>query len=169
MDGEYVIGITGHRRLAAERVSALSASVLALYGESAAKYDAVTVMSSLAEGADSLCARLAIGAGLRLVVPLPVDAAEYRKDFAGSAAAEFDELLSLAAEAFVAPHYEQCPPAPPRGFFYRQAGIHVAKYCDVLLAIWNGVETNTADGAGTWETIKLARVYGKPEVLLLSG
>jgi len=38
----------------------------------------------------------------------------------------------------------------------------VAKNCDIMLAVWDGVEKDAPDGAGTWETVKLAREVGKP-------
>ena len=160
----YTIGVTGHRRLPPEHVSALTSEIQAFYQAEIARHGAenITVLSSLAEGADTLCARLALDAGLRLVVPLPMDALEYRKDFSESAAAEFDGLLSQASEVFTAPPEEPIPPNPPRGFSYRQAGMYVAKTCDVLLAVWDGAERDTPDGAGTWETMKLARAFGKP-------
>ena len=122
----------------------------------------ITVLSSLAEGADMLCAKLALDMGFRLVVPLPICASEYRKDFMGTAAHEFDCLMSMADEVFTVTQYELVPDHPTRGFYYRQAGIHVVKHCDVLLAVWDGKEKGTVDGAGTWETVKLAREFEKP-------
>ena len=97
-----------------------------------------------------------------MVIPLPFQASEYRKDFTGAAASEFDCLLSLADEAFVVSAEEPTPDNPERGFFYRQTGIYVAKHCDILLAVWDGAEKDAPDGAGTWETVKLAREFGKP-------
>jgi len=160
---KYVIGITGHRRLSPSSLSALTTEVGIFYQEKAAEYGAanITVLSSIAEGADTICAKLALDKGFRLVVPLPMYATEYRRDFMGTAAAEFDCLLSLSNEAFVVSMEEALPTHPQRGYYYRQAGIYVTKNCDVLLAVWDGVEKDTPDGAGTWETIKLAREFGK--------
>jgi hypothetical protein len=100
--------------------------------------------------------------GMRLVAALPMNATAYRVDFSnGVALAEFDCLLSMADETFVVTPSESVPDRPERGFFYRQAGIYVTKRCDVLLAVWEGIENDTSDGAGTWETIKLARALSK--------
>jgi len=163
-DNTYVIGITGRRHLPPERLTALTSEIQAFLGEKSARYgtDNITALSSLAEGADMLCAKLALDAGMRLLVPLPMNALEYRKDFSNAAQTEFDCLLSLADKVFVSQPEEQIPENPQRGFFYRQAGIYVAKHCDILLSIWDDVERDTPDGAGTWETIKLAHEYGKP-------
>jgi hypothetical protein len=165
--GAHIIGITGHRRLPAEWLPTLTADIQAFFKAEKEQHvtQPITVLSPLAEGADSLCAKLALDAGLRLVVPLPMSVPEYRRDFSQQAAAEFDRLLALASEAFVVSPQEPIPPQPQRGFFYRQAGIFVAKNCDLLLAIWDGKELNTSDGAGTWETIQLARGFGKPVVM----
>ena len=38
----------------------------------------------------------------------------------------------------------------------------LAEGADKLLAIWDGLEQVALDGAGTWETVKLARRNGKP-------
>jgi len=160
---KYAIGITGHRSLPAGSLSALTAELKRFFREKAAEHGAsnVTVLSSIAEGTDMLCAKLAYDEGFRLVVPLSLPATEYRKGFTETAASEFDMLLSLADDVFVAPFDEPPPENPSHGFCYRQAGLYVVKHCDVLLTIWDGVEKDTPDGAGTWESVQLARCLGK--------
>jgi hypothetical protein len=159
----WTIGISGHRHLPPERRVALTTEIQAFYEAQEKQYGAknITVLSPLAEGADMLCAKLAVDRGLRLVVPLPLSRAEYRKDFSADALAEFDFLVSAADEVFTVTPQEAVPAHPQRGFSYRQAGVYVAKNCDVLLAIWDGVRRDTSDGAGTWETVKLARELGR--------
>ena len=164
MNHDYTIGITGHRHLPPECLPALTAAIQGFYQTEKTRHGAksIAVLSSLAEGSDTLCAKLALDMDLRLVVPLPMSDLEYRKDFSESAAMEFDRLLSLADQVFVVSPKEAVPPNLLRGFYYRQAGIYVARHCDVLLAVWDGVENDTPEGAGTWETVKLARGFGKP-------
>lgn len=159
-----VIGVTGHRYLPPDLVPGLEAGIRAFYEVAKQQHGVkgITVLSSLAEGADQICAKLALDVGLRLVVPLPLPALEYRKDFTGTAAAEFDCLLSLADDVFVVDAQEPLPGNLQRGFYYRQAGIYLARWCDVLLAVWNGIQLDSPDGAGTWETIKLAKRFEKP-------
>ena len=161
---EYLIGTTGHRFLPPDALSEISAAVNALYQNKVDEFGGanITVLSSVAEGADTLCAKLALSCGISLVAPLPMSAEEYSDDFTGSAATEFDQLLALADKVFIVIPDEQIPVDPNRGFYYRQAGRYIAKHCDMLLAIWDGIEKNTPDGAGTWETVKLAREFGKP-------
>jgi len=165
----YTIGVTGHRHIPPERLPTLTEEIRKFYGEEIERHgnEGVAVLSSLAEGADTLCAKLALDAGMRLIVPLPMAVLDYRGDFSGPAASEFDWLLSLADQVFVAPPEEPVPANPPRGFHYRQAGIYVTKHCDILLAVWDRVERNTPDGAGTWETMKLARKFEVPIRLMM--
>jgi len=159
----YTIGITGHRYLPPDHIPFLKSEIQRFYQEIVVRYktESVTVLSPLADGADNLCAELALNAGLRLVVPLPMNALEYRQSFSKETAIEFDCLLSRADQVFVVQPDEVIPPNPQEGFYFRQAGIYVVKHCDILLAVWDGIEKDTPDGAGTWETVKLAREYGK--------
>ena len=67
----------------------------------------IIVLSSLAEGADRLVARVALAHGARLVAPMPMPIEEYRRDFEPGLkpgnAAEFDALLAQAIAAPVMP------------------------------------------------------------------
>lgn len=159
----YVIGVTGHRYLLPDLVPGLKTRISAFFDLQKQQYGAenITVLSPLAEGADMLCAKLALDRGLRLVVPLPLPKLEYRMDFSSAATAEFDYLLSLADNVFVVRAEEPSVGSSSKGFCYRQTGIYLAKHCDILLALWDGVRLDTPDGAGTWETIKLAERFGK--------
>lgn len=161
-DNPFIIGVTGHRKLPKERLPGIEQSVKSYYADMKASHKSVTVVSSLAEGADTLCAKLALEFGFRLIVSLPMSADEYQKDFRDTT--DFDALLSKADEVFTVEPQEAVSDTPSRGFYYRQAGIYVTKHCNILLAVWDGEERDTPDGAGTWETIKLARRFGKPVV-----
>ncbi|GHT66867.1 hypothetical protein AGMMS50239_29040 [Bacteroidia bacterium] len=158
----FTIGITGHRNLPPKSLPSIQQELKSFYEKIKQQHPTaeITVLSSLAAGADTLCAKAALEMGFRLIVPLPMEVQEYRKDFSAEAATEFDCLLTKADQVFVVAPEEPKPEPCERGFYYRQAGIYVAKHCDILLAIWDGVGKEMPDGAGTYETIRLARKYG---------
>src|SRR5215467_13382687 len=82
-----VIGVTGHRDLRDRDVPELERQVVDFIVSLRRDYlgrDSETpliVLSSLAEGADRLVARVAMAHGARLVAPLPMPVEEYRRDF----------------------------------------------------------------------------------------
>src|SRR3982075_228065 len=108
-----VIGVTGHRDLRDEDVPKLEAEVARIIAGLRRDYlkddgeTPIIVLSALAEGADRLVARVALAQGARLIAPLPLPAAEYRRDFEPGLkpgnAAEFDELLAHAIAAPIIP------------------------------------------------------------------
>ena len=67
------------------------------------------------------------GSGIRLHAVPPLVREEYEEDFGEASRQEFRELLACAEEVFVAPPAEVKPDGdPPRGWFYRQAGMYIA-------------------------------------------
>ena len=150
------VGVTGHRDIPAEHVPALERAVRGVLSEIQAQYPhcALTVLSPLADGADRLCGRAAVEAGLRLVVPTPMDIDEYKKDFDGESKQEFDALCARADKAFAVPAPQD---AASRGEYYRAVGRYVAEHSHILIALWDGRETLHQEGGGTFETIQFAR------------
>jgi len=109
------VGIIGHRpnRLPSEALAKITAQMelaLRTIGDAAgaARQEyadcfspesvQLTVVSSLAEGADRIGAREALKLGFDLAVPLPFRIEEFKKDFQGlESRHEFDQLLGKAA------------------------------------------------------------------------
>jgi hypothetical protein len=167
-----VIGVTGHRDLREEDVARLEAGVAGIIARLRHDYledDAETpiiVLSALAEGADRLVARVALAQGARLIAPLPMPRPEYARDFEPGLkpgnAAEFDELLAHAIAAPVIPFtrgnsLEAVRSDPKkRAEQYRAVGLFITQHSNVLIAIWDGDETNMAVG-GTAEVVKFTR------------
>ena len=147
-----VIGVTGHRDLRDEDVVQLRDIVRSELAKLQAAYphSPFVLLSSLAAGADTLCAQEALALGMRLVCPLPFEVDEYRRDFEGADLEAFESLLQQAGESFVAPAQE--PETPGRDFGYRQAGIYVATHCHALLALWDGTPGEKG-GCGTGEAV----------------
>ncbi len=147
-----VVGVTGHRDLRKEDLPALRSAVMAEFTK--IKYQCphseVWLLSSLAAGADMLCARVALEMGISLICPLPMEQTEYEKDFAAEELDEFRDLIANATECFVVEPIE--PVVEGRDFLYRQAGIYVAVHSHVLMALWDG-KAGTEYGCGTAEAV----------------
>ncbi|CAN5357989.1 hypothetical protein BH09ACT6_BH09ACT6_00950 [soil metagenome] len=155
--GEVTIGVTGHRVLAdPERVVAGIETALAHIAQ-AHPGRSLTVVSALAEGAD----RLAVGPALkrarsRLVAVLPVPKYDYLADFESPGSKdEFLRLLSGADEVVELP-----PAASGREEAYAAVGDAVLERADVLLAIWDGMDSQGQGGTG--QVVARARARGLP-------
>ncbi len=152
-----VVGVTGHRDLRPEDSGILTAAVQkeleAL--RSACPHSRIVLMSSLASGADQLCAKAAKALSIPLIAVLPMALSEYEKDFSGQELETLRDLSFSAAECFTAPETEALPSAADRDFSYRQAGIYIASHAHILLALWDGKES-PATGCGTAAAVQFA-------------
>jgi hypothetical protein len=166
-----VIGATGHRDLRDEDIPALEHEVAEAVKRLKRDYlhddkeTPLIVLSSLAEGADRLIARVAMKLGATLIAPLPMQPDEYRRDFdpglKPDAAAEFDRMKSDALAAPVMRFADGNTPdnileEAKRALQYREVGLFIVRHCHVLIALWNGDESNMATG-GTSEVVSFKR------------
>lgn len=147
-----VMGVTGHRDLRDEDIEILRSEVKAGLEALRQRYPntPLIMMTCLAEGADQLCAEVALETGTELISVLPMPLGEYAKDFETAA---LDRLLGLAeasAEVIVSPVLEPYDErfGTERDWRYRQAGLYIAKHSHVLIALWDGTEGDP-DGCGT--------------------
>src|SRR5215813_10059037 len=167
-----VIGVTGHRDLREQDVPQLErevASIIAGLRRDYLAHDAETpivVMSSLAEGADRLVARVALAQGAQLIAPMPMPIEEYRRDFEPGLkpgnAAEFDALLAQAVAVPVVPFTPGNSLATVRADAakreeqYRAVGLFIAQHANVLIALWDGDGGPMSPG-GTAEVVAFKR------------
>jgi hypothetical protein len=166
-----VIGATGHRDLRDQDIPALEQEVREAIKRLKHDYlhddkeTPLIVLSSLAEGADRLIARVAMKLGAKLIAPLPMEADEYRRDFVPGlkpdAAAEFDRMKSDALATPVMRFAdgntrENVREESRRALQYREVGLFIIRHCHVLIALWNGEKGNTAVG-GTTEVVTFKR------------
>ena len=162
-----IVGVTGHRDLRESSIPALRRLVRGELEKikSLCPYSELIMLSSLAAGADSLCAEEALKLGYRLVCPLPVEPDVYRLDFSKEEAERFDALLASAEKVFIAPQYESAE--ENRSYRFRQDGIYLAEHCHVLLALWDGSPAKQG-GCGTAEAVDftLNRSYKNDEIRL---
>lgn len=150
---ELVLAVTGHRDLGRrkKKVAALVRSELERIAR-ANPDTPVVVVSSLAEGADRLVARLAKEVlGARIVAALPMPASAYEKDFASAASRrEFHSLLKSADVMIEGPILSKGRTwrtrSEERNHQYAWGGAYVAKNADVLFALWDGEQARGTGG-----------------------
>ena len=135
-----ILAVSGHRELRGEDLPAIRESVRKILRELQEQFPhtPLKLMTNLAEGADSLCAELALEAGIPLIAALPLPIDEFRKDFAGEKREAFERLCAAAESVFSVPDTEERPEDAKRSFSYRQGGLYLARHCQILLALWEG-------------------------------
>ncbi len=163
------IGITGHRSIPENNLSSLRAMVNSLLIKIHDCFNAltrehfpliermipmnggrITVISSLAEGADLLVTRSAVDLGYDLAAVLPRSPKEYGRSFGSrTAQREMEKMYEMAKNKFV---LDETAPSSSAG--YRNAAHIVLNHSDILVALWDGKSTKYI--AGTYATIKEA-------------
>lgn len=169
------VGITGHRsnKLTANLEAAARArtdSVLAAVATAGARLAAqgegwfegnqaeLRLVSALAEGADRLCAEVALAQGYALDAVLPFDQPTYAADFRTEASrAHFHHLLGSAATTLELPGLRADQDAA-----YSLAGAAIVASADILVAIWNG--EGSGGRGGTGDVVATALAQGKPVI-----
>ena len=158
-----LVGVTGHRFLS--ETDKLTAAVEQALDRIIAAFPLrpLRAISPLAEGADRLVARAVLRrVGSSLLVPLPLEVDDYRRDFANEdSRLEFDELLAQAAETI------QLPPDASRNEAYEQVGVYVADHSDALIALWDG--QGVQGEGGTADVVQAALDRGIPVFHILAG
>lgn len=157
------LGVTGHRQLEASAVAGLEHAVhQVLEGlREKAPCTPLLVLSSLAEGADRLFARIAIDRyGASLIAVLPMAAEAYAEDFVtAESKSEFEQLRAKASQVIVtAPAGFDAADPRQRPAAYACAGEWVALHGHVLVALWDGQD---ARGEGGTAEIVRAKLKGR--------
>jgi hypothetical protein len=159
-----VIGITGHRDLRDADRADLEKQLGRILTDLRRRYPAtpLLVLSSLAEGADRLAARVALACGAQLLAPLPLPRTNYEADFTSPPSQEeFAELASRAARCVELPLLPgNSPeavrtPGPARNQQYALAGAYVARHSQILLALWDGEPSDREGGTAEVVDFKL--------------
>lgn len=147
-----VAGVTGHRDIRDEDREKLRISVRGELDAIRTKcpHSPLVVMTGLAEGADQLCAEVALEMGLEIISVLPMPMTDYAADFNGAAFEKLMRLYDASSEVVVSPKLEAYDErfGQVRDWRYRQAGLYIAKHSHVLLALWDGTEGDEC-GCGT--------------------
>jgi len=150
---------------------AATATLATVGGGASRSFDAaapaLTLISSLAEGADRIAAKAALAAGFALDVVLPCPPSIYAGTFADDASRdEFGALTASARARLVLPLAGQPDEAIedrlPRS--YDAAGLTLLAQSDILVAVWDG---KRAEGrGGTGEIVDAAARRGVPVVVV---
>ena len=149
-----VLGVTSHRNLVAAEIEPVRRRVRETLARLAGEFPGtpLVVLSALAEGGDQLVAQEALAAGARVIAPLPLPPDLYLDDFADAAARETFEALCRRADLVPLPMLagnsrdSVGPPGAARDRQYAQAGIYIASHCHLLLAIWDGRDSDRLGG-----------------------
>jgi hypothetical protein len=156
-----VIGVTSHRDLVDADRPALRETLRGWLQALHAEFPSLplTVLSPLAEGGDRLFAEVALELGARLIVPLPLPLSLYRDDFSDAGSrAEFDRLLAQGSVVLLpqpdAATTDLARPGPLRDQQYLMSGLYIANHCHLLVALWDGRDSDLSGG-----TAQIVRYY----------
>lgn len=166
-----LVGVTGHRDLRREKedVKRLEKEVGEVLDEINQRMPntPIIIVSALAEGADRLVARVGVKRGCRLVAPLPMPPEIYKKNFKDDESrVEFDELLKQADPWFELSEGRVENPDGDRETCYELVGAYLAQSCQVLIALWDGVDSGKRGGSSAVIKYALEGVPADLDLLL---
>lgn len=174
----FIFGVVGHRDALLDDIR-LEEKVIGIFKDFFEKYPhtPIILMSALAEGADRFIAKIALEFNsdkknnptenkIQLYVPLPMPLTEYRKDFQSEESLqEFDYLLEKADIYYELPLADGISiiglsDKEKRDNQYQELGFYVTKHCRILIALWDGEDSNKI--GGTSEIIRF-KLEGLPD------
>ncbi|HUG97624.1 MAG TPA: hypothetical protein VMQ83_00430 [Gammaproteobacteria bacterium] len=176
-----VVGVTGHRDLVPAEIPGLRAQTRAFLERLRRDHPdlPLVVMSPLAEGADRLVAEEARALDIPLIVPLPFPADLYERDFEAPGSVEEFRALCAGAEVIELPLLPGDSVATiadyghRRDAHYARLGIYLCAHCHILLAVWDGKESDKLGGTSQvvrfhhWDEMPgfVARSESSPQIL----
>ena len=149
------IAVTGHRDIVIDEN--LIAQIDTFFMQMLERYEKVTLLSALADGADQLVAKRALKhKDICLEVPLPMPQEAYEKTLTDKS--NFLNVLQEATLSYVVPKVYAHP--------YENLGHYLVQNSDVLLALWDG--TYNAEQGGTGDVVRYAKSQNTTIVHILS-
>jgi len=150
----FIVAVTGHRDLVPDEIPLLRSRVRDCLFSLRYEYPSriIVVMSSLADGADRIVAEEALQLGMPLSVVLPMPRVLYEEDFTPESLLQFTALCDSAAEIFELPLLpgatarSVAESGPNRARQYAQVGVFLCAHCHVLLALWDGKDSELMGG-----------------------
>jgi hypothetical protein len=163
-----LIGVSGHRHLRrGESVAEVWPRVERFFEMLERRYPNTELIlySGLARGADQLAAQVALARGIALVAVLPMPRALYEEEFPGDELALFREIIGRAARVVELPllsgtRDEDIRSDPGRTGLraqeqYAALSDFLAVRTQLLLAVWNGVDSPALGGTASTIRAKL--------------
>lgn len=147
------VGVTGHQEMPAVAVKFARTRIRELLTEQARP---LVGLSSLAVGADQIFAieLLALGGELNAVVP----ADDYESTFSASDRLKYTALIAEASSATVLDFAASSETA------YNAAGAWIVENCDLLIAVWDGLQARGLGGTG--DVVASAKALGRQVVVV---
>jgi hypothetical protein len=150
----FIVAVTGHRDLVPDEISILRSRVRDCLFSLRYEYPSriIVVLSSLADGADRIVAEEAVKLGMPLSVVLPMPRALYEEDFTPESRDQFAQLCAVATDVFELPILPGATPrsiaehGPARTRQYAQVGVFLSAHCHVMLAMWDGKDSELMGG-----------------------
>jgi len=161
------VGVSGHRleRLGEARLAGVSAAIdaaLTAIEQAVVAGAEVRLITSLADGVDTLATDVALTRGWPVDTILPFPRAEYARDFGeAEGLSDHQRLLSASRAVFELPGERM---ADGDGAAYERAGRVTLAQCDILLAVWDGKPPRGRGGTG--QIVGEAVLLGLPVILL---
>lgn len=146
-----VIGVTGHRDLLPDDEVRIKERVEAFFSDLQQRFPSLPllVLTSLAEGADTLVAEMAHARGIAVRNVLPMPREEYLEDFSGPSRQKFIDLAAKADTITLPALQEQRPiTGNARDQHYERLGAYLAAHSHILLALWDGTYNQAQGGTG---------------------
>lgn len=158
-----VIGITGHRDLRPQDIPALEQKVQHIFNDLHSQYPRtpLVLLTQLAEGSDRLAARVALKSDISITGVLPMPREIYATDFVTPESQnEFSQLLEKLNLLLVMPASDSEVSGQARDHLYEKAGAYIVRHCQILMSLWDGVDTGKQGGTSEMVRFKLE---GLPE------
>lgn len=169
-----LIGVTGHRDPHPDDVAAAEAALDRLFGDLRRRLPdtPIHVVSGMADGADRIVVRVALRHRLPVTALLPMPMADYAADFSAASLGEIREILAQPGVEQVAlpiPPGLQSPGQPlgrdARHEMYRRLAECLARKSNLILALWDGVNTGLVGGTSQ-VLLRFLHALPEPEVAL---
>lgn len=148
------VGVTGHRVLGDKSVNTfVKKQIKKILLDTKQKYESVTALSAIAEGADILFAEIAVKLGIDLEVVIPFS--NYEEDFeTRNSRLHYQKLIRQAKKIHRLSFQKRSNKA------YLAGGHWLVNHCDLLFAVWNGLPA-TGEG-GTGDVVDFAMQKKRP-------